>query len=258
MNELEKFFEGLPKPEEPIANFGDEAVKEAPEEGEKEKDEEVQETRKNRRHRRLEEALQRERESNIALNARIQALSEFTQKQSNPEPGEVPAEWIALYGDTPEARKSWEMEERLLARAREQAKLEIIEELEARQTKALEVQRQEEQFIDSQLEEIEEMYNLDLTSNAPAANKARREFLEMIQTLSPKNESGEIIEYADFPSTFEIYQKTRPAKKTSETVSRQKELASRSMQTPANSEEGKDSRITPGFRGWQKDYNLDY
>lgn len=253
-NEVEKFFEGLPSEDKQLADVFNEKPKEETPEKEEEK---VSDFRvKNRADRRLYDALQRERESNIALAAKLETLSEvqkFTQdtKLSN----EVPAEWIALYGDTPEAKKAWQMEERLISRAKEEAKAEALEEFESRQNRVVQEQKQYEQQIDSELEALEDTYNVDLTSNAPSARKARREFLEMVQSLSPKDEAGNIADYADFSSTFEVYQKTRQQDKSSETSGRQKELASRSMQR-GGGDEGTQTRVTPGFKGWKKDYNL--
>ena len=254
--ELDKFFEGLPSEDKQLADvFNDKPKEEAPVQGEEPEDD--GEVRKNRRHRRLEEALQKERESNIALAARIETLSEvqkFTQETT--KTGEVPHEWIALYGDTPEARRAWEMEERLISRAKEEAKNEALEEFENRQNKVVQEQKQYESLIDSELESLEDTYNVDLTSNAPSARKARREFLELVQSLSPKDEAGNIADYADFGSTFEVYQKTRQSEKSSETSNKQKELASRSMQKPGG-DSNIPTQITPGFRGWMNDYNLE-
>jgi hypothetical protein len=75
----------------------------------------------------------------------------------------------------------------------------------------------------------------------------------MVQNLSPKDQDGSISDYADFGSTFEMYQATRKEQKVDN--SRQKEVASLSMQRSAKS--GSDeTKITPGFRGWEKDYNI--
>lgn len=260
MNEIEKFFSELPSENKGAADVFDEKkpteqVAEVPTTPE----EEGEEPRKNRRHRRLEEQLQRERESNIALAERIKVLSEVEQYNRPTENSDIPNEWIALYGDTPEAQKAWKMQERLLQGYTQQAKDEALREFEARQQQVIEEQQQYEALIDSHLENIEDNYNIDLTSDAPKARKARREFLEMVQKLSPKSEDGTITDYADFNSTFEIYQQNLiPEKdKSPEIVARQKEISSRSMQRPAAPGSAQLQNPTPGFRGWMKDYNID-
>lgn len=269
-NEVEKFFSDLPTNDDKEADiFGDKKetskepaaqapAKEAsvPAKGELQEDE--NEPRKNRRHRRLEEQLERERQSNIALNERLMKVLEIKSSASESPSSEVPPEWIALYGDGPEAQKAWKVQERMLNTVKTQAKDEAIREIEEKQTAAKAEQRQFESFIDSQLESLEDTYDVDLTSDAPAARKARREFLEMVSSLSPKDDSGTITGYADFGSTFELYQKTKaPAEaKQDETVNKAKEIASRSMQQSGQGAVGSEPKITPGFRGWQKDYNL--
>lgn len=255
MNEIDKFFGDLPSEDKKPQDFSPEKKPEEetkPEEGE-EKDEE--QPHKNRAYRRLEERYQKERESNIALAARLQAESEAKQRETPRGPSDAPAEWVALYGDTPEAQKAWKMQETLLARVAENAKDAALTEFEARNTRAQEEQKGFEEFIDLELESLEDNFNVDLTSNAPSARKARREFLEMVQNLSPKDENGTITGYADFGATFEQYQKLKAQETPDETSARRKEIASRSMKK-AGTGENTVPQITPGFRGWEKDYNL--
>ncbi len=264
-NEVEKFFSDLPKADDKEADiFGDkkeEEKKPAAEIPAKDKAEgdEEDEPRKNRRHRRLEEQLERERKSNIALNERLMAVIEGRQgaPASQSSASEVPPEWIALYGDTPEAQKAWKVQERILQSVKTEAKEEAIREIEERQSQARAEQQKFESFIDSQLESLEDAYDVDLTSDAPAARKARREFLEMVTELSPKDEHGNITAYADFGSSFKIYKGSKLAEtKPDETVSKAKEIAGRSMQQSSQGAAQGEQKVTPGFRGWMKDYNL--
>ena len=264
MSEVQKFFESLPKTEgnEPADIFGEkkttEVAVEKPatvpaKEGEAGED---GEPRKNRRHRRLEEALEAERASSMALNERLMKVLEAKTAPASADA--MPAEWIALYGDSPEAQKAWNVQARLLESYSERVRQETIQEIEERQNKAKAEEKQFEAFIDTKLEDLEDQFGVDLTSNAPSAKKARREFLEMVDNLSPKDENGLITGYADFGSTFELYQKT--AVKTSvgsETVNRAKELASKSMQASGQGAPAETQKYTPGFRGWMKDYGVD-
>jgi hypothetical protein len=264
MSEVQKFFDSLPKNENdaPADIFGEGKPKEAAvaapaavpaKEGELDAN---GEPRKNRRHRRLEQALEAERASSIALNDRLMKVLEAKSAPSSPDA--MPAEWIALYGDSPEAQKAWNVQAKLLESHGERVRQETIKEIEARQSKAREEQKQFESFIDTKLEDLEDQFGVDLTSNAPTAKKARREFLEMVDSLSPKDQNGTITGYADFGSTFELYQKTStktPA--ANETVNRAKELASKSMQASGQGAPAETQKYTPGFRGWMKDYGVD-
>lgn len=264
MNETEKFFEGLPSEDKQLANiFNEKKPDEKPLPGEgteskgDEDEEETKESRKNRRERRLEERMQEKDDMLLALNERVIELSEAAKlKQeftiSDQEP---PAEWIALYGTTQESKDAWKVQASLFAKATATAKEEALREFRDEQQKAVEEQKHFESLIDQELESLEDEYDIDLTSNAPSARKNRREFLELVQDLSPKDESGAITNYADFGKTFEVYQKTRQKEKPSETVNKQKELAARSMQKPEG--QGKEGKLpTPGFNGWRKDYGL--
>lgn len=232
-NEVDKFFADLPTEDKKEQDIFD--TNPAPTEPTEPKEpvaDEGEEGRKNRRHRRLEEALQRERESNIALNERIKVLAEVDKRIAQPSDADVPAEWIALMGDSPEALKAWKLQQNFLLQAVEKGKQEAIEALEARRRAEIEAEREAEQLIDSKLEEIEDTFNVDLTSNSPAARKARTEYLDLLEKISPKNESGSVTDYADFHSTFELYQKTRSTEKPDN--SQRKQIADRSMQRPSS------------------------
>lgn len=262
MSEIDTFFDGLPKQDEKVADvFADPEKKPVvPEKGEEGKnDGDEAEGRKNRRHRRLEDKLKAKDEMLIALNERVKVLSEtqqFQRDHANDSNTEMPAEWVALYGDTPEAKRAWGVQEKLLAKYSENAKTEALQEFEERQQKAIDEQKSYEALIDSELESIEETFNVDLTSDAPAARKARREFLEEVQKMSPKDENGTVLAYADFDSVWESYDQKRKAAIPADNVSRQKELASRSMQKSGSSNAEGLREITPGFHGWKQDYNL--
>lgn len=262
-NEVDKFFEGLPSQDKKVADvFNDKPVENAPVIPAKETEEEtVEEGRKNRRHRRLEEQLQRERDSNIALNERIKTLSEVQQFEREFKDNSSVDEDLhsALFGNLPETPESKVIAIRLqkvLERQAEGVKQQTLQEFEERQLESQREQKGFETFIDSELESLEDEYNVDLTSDAPKARKARRELLEMVQNLSPKDEDGTLTGYADFSSTFDLYQKNQSQDKSPEIANRQKEIASRTMQKSNQNNNSNSPQITPGFRGWMKDYGI--
>lgn len=251
MNEFEKFVNDIPSEDKQVKTdfFGNQEQIEIPEKEQKGDDD----VRKNRRHRRLEEQLQKERESNIALNERIKTLAEVAASNRSSTSEEIPSEWKALYGDTPESKTAWALQSSMFNNVKEQAKREALEEFDSKQSKAVQEQKQFESLIDSELEELEDEHNIDLTSDAPAARKNRREFLELVHKVSPKDDSGNITDYADFGSTFELYKSMKTEKNPA--MDRQKELAGRSMQESGNGT-GTEQRQTKGFFGWKTDNNL--
>jgi hypothetical protein len=225
MNEVDKLFSDLPTEDKEMQNIFDPEVKPeipAPE-AEVETKSEEDEPRKNRRHRRLEQQLQDEREARIRLEAQLETRSELSKFTE--DVGDVPSEWLSIYGgNSPEgieqAKRAWKLQQDLLDQATTRAKEEALREIEDRNKRSIQEQKQYESFIDSQLESIEDEFNVDVTSDSPAARKARREFLEMVQTLSPKDENGDITGYADFGATWEMYQLKRGQEKSSSTTSR--------------------------------------
>lgn len=248
-NAVQEFFKSLPSEDKKVADIFNE--KEAPkvEASTEPEEEEVPESVKNRRFRRLEEKLQKEREGNIVLNERIKTLSEADRfsKEVEIDPR------IARMFDTSDVGKENAMRlAEVLNDMTSKAKADALEEIEERQARSKQEEKELDSFIDNELEALEDQYNIDLTSDAPASRKVRREFLEMVQSLSPKDEDGEITGYADFGSTFDVYQKTRTEVKDS---SRNKEIASKLMQRSGNNSVS-ERQTTPGFRGWEKDYNL--
>lgn len=253
MNEIDKFFGDLPEQDKKVADvFNDKAT---PEEGTKKDEpketEEETEVRKNRRHRRLEEQLQRERESNIALNERLKTLAEV-DRTIRETSGEIDPRLIRVFGTSEEGKEIAKHFTEILVETKESARAEALQEIENQEKGFKEEQNKYENIIDANLQNLEDEYNVDLTSDTPRANKMRKEFLEMVETLSPKDENGVITDYADFGSTFEVYQ----GRQNRVDNTRQREIASKSMQRsgPTGSEAA--SKVTPGFRGWETDYGL--
>lgn len=251
-SEVEKLFDNLPKDDKEQADiFKVEKPEDKKEETtpEKEISEEDEEPHKNRRHRRWETQLSEREKDLIAREARLEALSETSQFAQ--ATNDVDPRWLQIYGDTPESRKAWGLQQDIFNDYTSKVKEELLQETRNAQ---LESQRQTKEFesvIDSNLESIEDQFNVDITSNFPSARKTRKEFLEMVQTLSPKDEDGTITDYADFNAVWGMYQ----SQKSKPDVTRNKEIADRSMEKSSSSSSS-EKELTPGFRGWQKDYNL--
>lgn len=229
-SEQQKFLEDLGvKPEVDVLEkpLMDESSPE--EEAEKEGDMKL----KNRRERRLDAKLQAERETNIALNSRLQTLSEVKTLRETTEEADYLKRVERIYGNaTPEAKEATELLKEALKGVHESAKREAMEEslnkFEADRLKETEAVKEEEKNLDSILDSLEEDYNVDMSDTA-----VRTGFLTMLEKLSPKDKEGNIIEYADAKEVYELYEARR------EKSSRAKELASRSMTRSGASQESK-------------------
>lgn len=94
---------------------------------------------------------------------------------------------------------------------------------EQRQAQAEERQAVEE--LTDGIERIEENFEVDLSSNSPLARKTRNEFLDFVGRISPKNEYGEVVEYADLEEAFETFQSMHKPEKNDQA----KQIAARGM-----------------------------
>lgn len=180
--------------------------------------------RKNRAYRRLEEKYQKERETAMELAAILKDRSERESVHRQADETKLDPDLLRAFGTTDEgkelARIFTEKLEHVSKTAREQA----IEEFRSVQSQSIAEQKGYESQIDSQLEALEDEYDVDLTSEK--AKKTRQEFLSLVGQLSPKDENGDIKDYADFGTTYELFQKMN---KKEEPETRNKEFSSRSM-----------------------------
>jgi len=185
---------------------------------------------KNRRERRLLAHNQRLREETIATNARLEALAEAKASL-----GSVEDDFLKgidqIYGnDTPEKVAATELLKKALLGAKDAAKRESFEESELRRTKESQAVAQEETRLEQILEDLEDEHNIDLTSD----NSTRKGFLTLLERVSPKDKEGNIIEYADPETVYELFEKSKE-----KTTNRAKELASRSMTRSGTSQPSK-------------------
>jgi hypothetical protein len=250
-NSVDEFFSKLPDEDKKEADIFDEKPKETitPAKVDDVDPEKVPESIKDRRHRRLEQRLQAERESNIALTTRLQTLSEM-DKFAKEHGDEVHPDIAKMFDSSDTGKENALRLSHALKSMKEEAKNEALKEVEERQTNLVKEQQEYENLIDNELESLEDAHNIDLTSDAPKARKTRREFLELVQQISPKDENGDIVSYADFGSTFDLYVKTQTEEKTDN--SRKQEIASRSMQRSGQTQ-GIPQKRSSGFDGWKQD-----
>lgn len=220
MNEQEKFLESVEEAsivDQPITQ--DDAVPTAIEE-QKGEDDDTDLKLRNRREKRLAEKLQAERESNIALNARLQAIAESKQSREEGDTRNYLKAVERIYGSaSPEATEATELLKDALKGLEEQAVARAVEKLREEQQQSSAALREDEQRLDSFVEEIEDEFNLTLTEDQ------QKGFFKMMERASPKDANGNIIEYADPLFVWERYQEKlqRP------TNTQAKNLSSRSM-----------------------------
>lgn len=247
MDEIEKLFNDLPTEDKALADIFQTETTPVVETGSEEVPAKDDEPRKNRRHRRLEQQLAEEREARIRAEALAQGRAEgrpSTDAATDPR-------LVAMYGENTEAiRLHAELLNDFAAKAKEQALNEFRSSVAEEQAQ----QKKFESYIDRELESIEDEFDVDITSDSPAARKMRHELKDLVEKLSPKDEDGNLTGYADFKETFEVYQSRR--EKANAGTDRAKEIAARTMQKPGNTVPAPQAP-TPGFRGWMSDYKID-
>lgn len=140
-----------------------------------------------------------------------------------------PAEWTMAYGDNDQAKQAWNLQQKLLAEAEERAENRALSKFQESLQEEKHAQKQFESYISDSLENLEDEYGIDLTSNSPKAKKERAEFLDLVGKLSPKDSEGNVTGYADFNESFNIYQSIKVKQAPSEVTNEKKQLASRSM-----------------------------
>lgn len=183
-----------------------------------EPEKESDEDKFNRRERRLQAKLQAERESSIALAARLEALTE-AQKFSRETTPQVDETLSRIYGtNTPEAIEATNLLQKALAnvesRATEKALEKFREEMKAEKATIA----NENKTLEGMIEEIEDETRLTVDG------QTRKAFFSLLEKLSPKDAEGNVKEYADHHAVWEELQARKQTQNT-----RAKDLASRSM-----------------------------
>lgn len=159
----------------------------------------------------------------VPRQSAVQEFREVTKGQED----EITDVLTRIIGnDTPEKQQGVKDLRKVLNSLEEKGAQRALAELgqQAEAQRQEDVKAQEE--LDNGFEEIEETFNVDLSSNAPTAKKTRSDFIDYVRKIAPKNEEGEVTAFPDLPSAWEEFQEK--AKRPSN--DRAKQLAARGMQ----------------------------
>lgn len=238
MNEQEQFLKALEENSTEVDILEQPLTPEAPAPTENEPEAPVDDSEndgdepkaKNRRERRLLKKLQEEKESSSFLAGKLAARSEAERSVS--EESDYLKTVESIYGNaTPEAQLATDLLKKAIVGARDDAKRAAIEEWRSERQREQEEMQKAEGQLDAIVEELEDTYDVTLT---PTQEKS---YFQLLQKMSPKDRSGNVIEYADPHAVWEIFQEKITAKRTD---SRAKDLSARSM---VNSGASKDSTL---------------
>lgn len=226
-NELEEFLKSTQKDNQPVDILEQPLDGLPPKDVIPAKEDEEPKNRAERRAstRRWERELQEKERDLIAREARAAAIAELQGKAA---PSEVPVEWLQMYGDKPETREAWRLQEGIFEKRFESFRDQIKQDLVKEQETARMEDRQAEEELEDIIDSVEESYNVDLSSNSAAAKKARSQFLDSLLAVSPKDASGEVgAAYGDPNAAYELYELKRA--QVAPSAQRNKDLASRSI-----------------------------
>lgn len=166
-------------------------------------------------------------------------------KQDVADEIKLPSSFIRLVGnDTPEKVEVLKDLEKYFGTLKGEARQEFLAEMREQEQQAVAADRQAQEELDSSFEEIEETYNVDLSSNSASAKKVRSEFIDYVRKIAPKNEEGEVSSFPDLMSAFETFQEM--GKRAPAPASRAKELASRGLTRSTDA-----STEVPKGRSWR-------
>lgn len=241
-NEEASFLQDIPK-DSTTPDFLNEPLPittESDEGGTPAKENDPQGNRRERREqaRRWENRLTEREKDLIAREARLEAVAELQAKSA---PQEVPVEWLQMFGDKPETRQAWDLQQRLMKNELQSFKDEMRNEMLAEQRASVEEEREAEDELSSILESVEDKYNLDFSSS-----RERNKYLDALAKISHKNENGEVDGYGDPDAAYELYAQSQK----SPTAQKQKDLAARSSAptTDAPAPQGQDDAIRAYLR----------
>ena len=152
----------------------------------------------------------------------------FTKEVNNASEEDSISEVLTriIGNDTPEKVSAIKDFKKALGGMKEEAKQEALNEIKAREDEGRQAEIEAQEQIESAFEDIEEEFNVDLTSSSPTAKKLRSDFVDFIRRIAPKDKDGQVKDYPDFNEAFILF---KDMKKEDPTTSRAKDLASRGM-----------------------------
>lgn len=138
----------------------------------------------------------------------------------------LPDSFVALVGnDTPEKQKVLKDLSSYFGTLKGEARQEFLAEMKQQEEAKIQADAKAQEDLSNYLDEIEENYGVDLTSNTSSAKQLRAQFIDHVRKVAPKDENGEVAMFPDMLGAFEDFQE----KNKRSPATRAKELASRGM-----------------------------
>lgn len=214
---VDEFLNGIGEPNEAPDIFGEQSAEETLEEKEEEKPLRFDKDPK----------VQKYIEKQVAKALKDKAPAIEERKETGDV--KVPQSLVNLIGnDTPEKQQALKDFAETLSSLKGEARQEFLAEMKAQEQQKVEADQKAIQELENGFEEIEEDFDVDLSSGSASAKQLRAGFIEYIRDIAPKDANGEVEKFPDLISAFKRYQK-EVAAEAKRPASRAKELASRGM-----------------------------
>lgn len=221
-SEVEKFFDELPASESALASIEEKPVVEQTPALEDSEDD--PESPKNRRERRLVAKIERERAGSIAVTEKLRETTTELEKFKSAVSSGTDDRLKEIFGDDEKGKLLTKHFSELFSESETRAYQKALNEIESRSTMEQQQEQAYGEEIDDEFDSIEDKYGVDLSSDSSKSVKLRNDFIDFMLAISPKDENGDISEYADFDAGFDAFSRTRVKAET-----RNKELAARTM-----------------------------
>jgi hypothetical protein len=187
-------------------------------------DEESKPRPRNRRERRLQERLEAERRSSIALAEKLEAIT--TSQKERQEMSDSLKAIERIYGtDSPEAREATEILRAAFLSIKEEATQTALQKYEERIQQEQSAVQEAESLLDSMVDELEDEFGIEMSQ------RDEQNFYKLLERMSPKDRDGNIVYYADH---FAVWEQLQSMKQRPDDTAKQ--LASRSMTAGAGSD----------------------
>jgi hypothetical protein len=153
-----------------------------------------------------------------------------TQKEEDSFKETIDAFTAIVGNDTPEKVNALNALKNSLNSLDQRASQKAIDALQNIQNEEAEADAEAVNELEEAFDNIENTFDVDITSNNAIAKKTRQEFVSFVERIAPKDRNGDIVDYLDMVQAFETFSEI---KKSTATPSRAKDLASRGMRNSA-------------------------
>ena len=160
------------------------------------------------------------------LNERPTETERFVEETHSDESDEISDVLTRIIGnDTPEKLSAIKDFKKVLGNLEEKGAQRALAQLDAQASEEREAEVDAQNELVDGFQNIEDTFDVDLTSNNPQARKERSDFVDFIKRVSPKDEEGQVIQFPDLEETYKLFKETNKP----ESNNRAKDLSSRSM-----------------------------